>query len=44
MGFEFEVMTQETEMEDKPEDGVYVRVSKVRLLIHVTSHSALISS
>ena len=31
-------MTQETEMEDKPEDGVYVRVSKVRLLVDVLSH------
>ena len=27
VGFEFEVMQQETDMDSKPEDGVYVRVS-----------------
>ena len=28
VGFEFEVTRHETEMETKPEDGVYVRVSR----------------
>lgn len=32
VGFQFEVMNSEKEMDNKPEDGVYVYVSVSRLL------------
>jgi hypothetical protein len=44
VGFEFEVMRQETDMDSKPEDGVYVRVRNVLFIYFIHAVHSLSSA